>query len=56
MLTRPGHALIAATLLLITGCDLFTDAATRLAHDIASTSKKLKQDGDRITLHHNVPS
>lgn len=38
------------------GCDVFTDAATRLAYDIESAAKKLKHDGDKFTLHHETPS
>lgn len=43
-------------ILLLSGCDIFTDAATRLAYDIESAAKKLKNHGDRFTLRHETPS
>jgi hypothetical protein len=47
-------ALVA--ILFCSGCDLFTDPATRLAYDIESAAKKLKNTGDRFTLYHETPS
>jgi len=47
-------ALVA--ILSLSGCDVFTDAATRLAYDIESAAKKLKNHGDRFTLYHETPS
>lgn len=47
-------ALVA--ILFLSGCDVFTDAATRLAYDIESAAKKLRNHGDRFTLHHETPS
>jgi hypothetical protein len=47
-------ALVA--MFLLSGCDVFTDAATRLAYDIESAAKKLKNHGDKFTLYHETPS
>lgn len=41
------------TVLLLSGCNLFTDAATRLAYDLESATRNLKNHGDRFTLHHS---
>lgn len=42
-------------LLLLTGC--FTDAATRLAYDIETSSRQIgNADGARLTLAHRTPS
>ncbi|HDP88569.1 MAG TPA: hypothetical protein ENN42_01195 [Thioalkalivibrio sp.] len=43
-------------ILFLSGCDIFTDTATRLAYDIESAAKKLKSHGDRFTLYHETPS
>lgn len=43
-------------MLLMTGCDLFTDAATRLAHDLEDAAKALRHEGDTVTLRHETPS
>lgn len=50
------RALALAAVCVLSGCGVFTDAATRLAFDIESSARKLKADGDRITLHHEMPS
>lgn len=43
-------------ILFLSGCDVFTDAATRLAYDIEFAAKHLKDHGDRFTLRHETPS
>lgn len=43
-------------MLFFSGCDVFTDAATRLAYDLESAAKKLKNHGDTYTLRHETPS
>lgn len=48
--------IISLAVVVLAGCDLFTDAATRLAYDLESAAGKLKHDGDRHTLNHPVPS
>ena len=55
MSTRAVFAGLVVVVLLA-GCDLFTDAATRLAYDLESAAGKLKRHGDRYTLTHAVPS
>lgn len=45
-----------AAVITLTGCGLFTDAATRLAYDLEKAAKKLSNDGDSYTLYHPVPS
>lgn len=45
-----------ATALLLPGCGAFTDAATRLAHDLESAARTLEEPGDRVTLYHETPS
>jgi len=45
-----------AVILLVAGCDLFTDAATRLAHDLEKAAGALRHEGDTITLRHETPS
>lgn len=47
-------ALVA--IFLLSGCDVFTDPATRLAYDIEYAAKKLKNHGDKFTLYHETPS
>ena len=57
--SRTGTALRASALaavLFLSSCGVFTDAATRLASDIESAARKLEAPGDRITLHHEMPS
>lgn len=44
------------TVLLLAGCGVFTDAATRLAYDLEHAAKQLRNDGDRFTLYHETPS
>src|SRR5690606_41084444 len=41
-----------AVILLLSGCEAFTDAATRLVYDLKSAAGKLKHDGDHFTLRH----
>lgn len=58
-LVRTNIALRMAALVAVflsSGCDLFTDAATRLAYDIESAAKELKNHGDKFTLYHKTPS
>jgi hypothetical protein len=39
------------------GCDLFTDAATRLAYDLEGAASRLgRAEGSRYTLVHKTPS
>jgi hypothetical protein len=45
-----------AAVLLVAGCDVLTDAATRLAFEIEAAARSLERDGDRVTLRHEVPS
>jgi hypothetical protein len=41
----------------LAGCDLFTDAATRLAYDIEAAESRLgRASGSRYTLVHRTPS
>ena len=41
----------------VAGCDLFTDAATRLAYDIEAAESRLgRASGSRYTLVHRTPS
>lgn len=47
---------VLAMTLSINGCGAFTDAATRLAYDIASAAKTLRHDGASTTLRHETPS
>lgn len=53
-ITLITNALVAIALL--PGCDVFTDAATRLAYDMESAAKKLRNHGDKYILHHETPS
>jgi len=48
--------IVWAAILLLAGCSMLTDSATRLAYDIEAASKQLKRDGDRVTLRHEMPS
>lgn len=48
--------LIVLSVFLLSGCDYFTDAATRIAYDIESATRELRDEGDRYTLYHAVPS
>jgi len=48
--------LIVLSVFLLSGCDYFTDAATRIAYDIESATRELRHEGDRYTLYHAVPS
>src|SRR5690554_6890126 len=41
---------------LLSGCEAFTDAATRLAYDIKAASGQLQKPGDRVVLRHETPS
>lgn len=51
--TSTTRAVVVLTaILFLSGCEVFTDAATRLAYDLESASKKLKYPGDRFTLYH----
>ena len=55
----PGIAriLIAFALISMTGCDVVTDAATRLAYDIKAGANRLGgQDGAVHRIHHQTPS
>lgn len=45
-----------AGLLAASGCDVFTDAATRLAFDLERSARQLSRDGERVVLRHEVPS
>lgn len=61
LLRRKPHVglvglLVVLSVFLLSGCDLFTDAATRIAYDIESATKELGHEGDRYTLYHAVPS
>lgn len=52
---RLATALVLAAALC--GCDLFTDAATRIAYDLESASSRLgSAAGSRYTLVHRTPS
>ena len=54
-LARLVPALVLAGV--VAGCDLFTDAATRLAYDLESASTRLgSAPGSRYTLVHRTPS
>jgi hypothetical protein len=53
----PRRLLALAAAVLVSGCDLFTDAATRLAYDIEFATWRLGGgDGARRTLVHQTPS
>ncbi|MGQ9425623.1 hypothetical protein ACXYTJ_08140 [Gilvimarinus sp. F26214L] len=45
-----------AAMLMLSGCDFFTDAATRLAYDLEDAAGVLKNHGDTFTLYHETPS
>jgi hypothetical protein len=48
---------VLAAFVMLAGCDLFTDAATRLAYDLESAAGRLGSgDGSRYTLVHATPS
>lgn len=49
-------ALIFLTVLLHTGCDSFTDPATRIAYDIESSVAELYKSGGQYILYHKTPS
>lgn len=51
-----SRSIALAAMLLLYGCDAFTDAATRLAYDLEGAARQLKAHGDRFTLHHKTPS
>jgi hypothetical protein len=61
---RTGHVkspllrwLLLCSLISLTGCDIATDAATRLAYDIEAGAGRLgKGDGARYSIQHNTPS
>lgn len=55
-ISSPFPVWCLAAILLMTGCDLFTDAATRLAHDLEDAATALRQEGDTVTLRHETPS
>ncbi len=47
----------ACALLLLAGCNVFTDAATRLAYDLEDAASRLPaQEGARFALVHRTPS
>lgn len=45
---------ISASICLIPGCDVFSDAAIRLASEIKAAARKLESDGDKLTLYHQI--
>jgi hypothetical protein len=56
---RPVGRWLPLLILLATtaGCDVFTDAATRLAYDIEAGAGKLgREDGARYSIQHKTPS
>src|SRR5690606_37469254 len=54
--TSSFRMLILVTMLALAGCDLFTDAATRLAYDLKAGANTLEKEGDRYSVHHLTPS
>jgi len=50
------RASLLVAVLGLAGCGVFTDAATRLAYDLESAARSLKQPGDRVSLRHEIPS
>jgi hypothetical protein len=49
--------LVLAVFLAASGCDIFTDAATRLAYDIEAGAGRLgKEAGARTSIQHHTPS
>ena len=49
--------LLLLSLTLMTGCDIGTDAATRLAYDIeAGTNRLGKEAGAKYSIEHKTPS
>ncbi len=53
----PHLLLLCFSLVLLTGCDVGTDAATRLASDIkAGTSRLGKEAGTKYSIQHQTPS
>jgi len=49
------RASLLVAVLGLAGCGVFTDAATRLAYDLESAARSLKQPGDRVSLRHEIP-
>jgi len=58
MSTRISAGILAAFVLMsVTGCEVPTDAATRLANDIKGGANRLGgEDGAVHTIHHRTPS
>ena len=58
MSTRISAGILAAFVLMsVTGCEVPTDAATRLANDIKDGANRLGgEDGAVHTIHHRTPS
>jgi len=58
MSTRISAGILPAFVLMsVTGCDVATDAATRLANDIKDGANRLGgEDGAVHTIHHRTPS
>ena len=50
------RASLLVAVLGLAGGGVFTDAATRLAYDLESAARSLKQPGDRVSLRHEIPS
>jgi hypothetical protein len=49
--------LVLAVLAFTAGCDLFTDAATRLAYDLEAGASRLnRQAGAKTSIRHGTPS
>ena len=56
-MNRPAWLLLLTLLAVTTGCDLFTDAATRLAYDLEAGAGRLgRQAGASTSVRHSTPS
>jgi hypothetical protein len=53
----PRLLLLLISLTTVAGCDIGTDAATRLAYDIkAATGRLGRENGAKYSIQHNTPS
>lgn len=56
-MNRPAWLLLPTLLAFTTGCDLFSDAATRLAYDLEAGAGRLgRQAGASTSVRHSMPS
>ncbi|HWA11976.1 MAG TPA: hypothetical protein VHA15_02695 [Burkholderiales bacterium] len=57
MNTTTALGMFAAILLLLPGCDAFTDPATRIAGDIVAGESRLgREEGAKSSIRHKTPS